>query len=67
MLLNSGVIDSQLINTSYVVEYVGNTLKSKNDVTMRSPDIIAYNDILVPAATGDWELIGYTVDWAENI
>jgi microcystin-dependent protein len=38
----------------------------------------AYNDILVPAAemqdkedyanaTGDWELIGYTVDWAENI
>jgi hypothetical protein len=37
-----------------------------NDVFINN-SVVAYNDILVPAATGDWELIGYTVDWAENI
>jgi hypothetical protein len=125
LILNSSIIGSQTINSSHIIDYVGNNLQGSNDVFIEDTfqgindmevlkevqgnndvfiqdimdaandievlkevqgvndvfinnSVVAYNDILVPAAemqdkedyanaTGDWELIGYTVDWAENI
>jgi hypothetical protein len=137
LILNSNVVGSQILNSSYIVDYVGRDLQGNNDmfiedtfegindmevlkniqgnndIFVEAPvigisdievlkdvqgvndvfivgpvvgvndvfinnSVVAYNDILVPAAemqdkedyanaTGDWELIGYTVDWAENI